>query len=338
MRPFWWEEKTLKSTHKFIPWVVLAILILAALACSLTESEKMTVTEEDLTDISFQEDAVTDIVVPTWTLIPTITVVAEAMPTATQGEVVQTPTATEEQAPPEPTQSGPIIDHNPLDGAAAVYVPAGEFIMGSDDPAANLDERPEHEVYLDAYWIYQTTVTNRQYRQCILDEVCSGSLGRYPEDNFPAVNVTWFDAQDYCEWAGGSLPTEAQWEKAARGTDGRLFPWGNEMPTCEFANYKNCYGSKEIPAGELSLGASPYGALQMVGNVWEWVWDWYDSEYYWASPEANPPGPAVVEDEFRVQRGGSFESNPMDLYVTIRSRSGPGKADYRKSFRCVISE
>lgn len=328
----------MKSSHKLVHWVVLGMLILAALACSLTETETPAVTEEIPAVISGLEETATETFVPTWTLIPTFTAVVEVMPTATEGEVVQPPTATEEQAPPEPTQSGPIVDNNPLDGAAAVYVPAGEFLMGSDDPAANLDERPEHIVYLDAYWIYQTTVTNQQYRQCIQDGACEGSLGRYPENKLPAVNVTWFEAQAYCEWAGGSLPSEAQWEKAARGTDGRLFPWGNDAPTCELANYKNCYGSKEIDSGELLFGASPYGTLQMVGNVWEWVWDWYDPEYYWVSPEANPTGPTVVEEEYRVQRGGSFESNPNDLYASIRSRSGPEKADYRKGFRCAISE
>ena len=326
------------KSSKVFPWIALAVLILMALACSLTESETPIPLEEIAIDIPGQEAGAPETSAATWTPIPTFTAVALAIPTATQGEVDHPPTATEEQAPPEPTQAGPRVEINPLDGASMVYIPAGDFIMGSDAPSANPDERPAHTVTLDAFWLYQTEVTNAQYHCCITEGACEGSLSRYPEDNLPAVNVNWFDAQAYCQWAGGDLPTEAQWEKGARGTDERPFPWGDVFPTCDLANFINCYQSKEIAVGSLPGGASPYGALDMAGNVWEWVRDWYDPEFYGVSPNSNPTGPVEVEEEFRVQRGGSFENDPDMLYVSIRSRSGPEKSDYRKGFRCVMSE
>ena len=323
----------MKSIRSSYPWFSMISLILAALACTVpgfgSETLPEVVQPEEPVQLATlpQEPAPSMTPLPTFTLYPTWTPETAAEATATE-QMIQTE-ATEEQAD---TRT------NAADGAVLVYVPAGEFLMGSNAPAANPDEKPEHTVYLDAFWLYQTTVTTSQYRQCINAGVCEGSISRYPEGNLPAVNVSWFDAQTYCEWAGGELPTEAQWEKGARGTDSRLFPWGDEMPTCDLANFKNCYGSKEIGVYRLMAGASPYGALHMVGNVWEWVADWYDPGYYSVSPENNPTGPSRVEEPFRVQRGGSFENDPNTLYLTIRSRSKPDKADYRKGFRCVIME
>jgi formylglycine-generating enzyme required for sulfatase activity len=204
-----------------------------------------------------------------------------------------------------------------------VYVPEGEFLMGSDDEKAFSDEKPEHLVYLDAYWIYQTEVTNRQYIQCIQAEGCKLSVwGEKPDDDYPVTQVLPRDGRNYCKWAGGRLPTEAEWEKAARGTDGRKYPWGNEPITGERANFcdVNCdeeWGNPDInqddgyartaPVGSYPAGASPYGALDMAGNVWEWVSDSYAPDYYSNSPYRNPKGPQG-DDYIELTRGGSWLS------------------------------
>jgi len=315
--------------------VAVLFLVFAMLACQVPGSSNnddivQEVEETGGMATSFVQTA------PTLTLIPTFTPRVGGEMGSTNNDDPLFETSTSEPPSTSTVPVGPMI--NQQDGAYVVFVPDGEFIMGNNLSTVAADERPEHSVYLDAFWLYETTVTNRQYRQCISAGACEGSINRYSEDDLPAVNVSWFDAMDYCTWAGGRLPTEAEWEKGARGTDGRLFPWGDSPPTCDQANYKNCYNSKEIPVGMLPAGASPYGALDMVGNVWEWIWDWYDSGYYAISPDENPTGPASADEPYRVQRGGSFESNPGDLYVTLRSRSGPEKSDYRKGFRCVIPD
>jgi eukaryotic-like serine/threonine-protein kinase len=196
---------------------------------------------------------------------------------------------------------------NPTDDAEMVYVPEGEFLMGSED--GMYDEKPEHMVYLDAFWIYKFEVTNMQFKKCIEAGICSdSSLFSYGDNSFPAC-VNWFQAKDYCEWIGGRLPTEAEWEKAARGIDGRDYPWGNENPTCDFANFVNCVGGPQ-PVGSYPDGASPYGALDMIGNVSEWVADWWAEDYYGDSPYKNPLGP--IYGKYRVLRGGDFLDGFLD--------------------------
>lgn len=225
---------------------------------------------------------------------------------------------------------------NPKDGAELVYIPEGEFLMGYEGEKAEEDEAPEHPVFLDEYWINKTPVTNSQYRLCIQDGGCDATLERYPDDSFPAVRVTWQKAEDYCRWAGGQLPSEAEWEKAARGTDERIYPWGDDAPDCSFANFKGCYSNQLTEAGRFVAGASPYGALDMLGTVWEWVGDWYDEGYYLLSPYQNPTGPK--DGDMKVQRGHSFESDLIYLRLTDRAGSNPDNGDYRKGFRCVFDE
>jgi serine/threonine-protein kinase len=166
--------------------------------------------------------------------------------------------------------------------------------MGSPDGYE--DERAVHEVRLDAFWIDRTLVTNSQYIDCVVAGGCTSPLedvphhfGRPGYSDYPVVNVSWDQAQAYCAWAGRRLPTEAEWERAARGDDGRLYPWGNESPTCKHGNFKECDNGL-MPVGSFELGASPYGALDMAGNVWEWVGDWYSPSYYSISPLDNPTG------------------------------------------------
>jgi formylglycine-generating enzyme required for sulfatase activity len=237
----------------------------------------------------------------------------------------QTPTPTSTPIPtPVPTTmsvSPPATWQRPTDGMVMVYVPEGEFLMGSTDaqveeavqmckgcPQEYFEaEMPRHTVALDAFWIDQTEVTNAQYRKCLDAGVCRKPVywdnSDFSAPDQPVVGVTWNDARTYCEWAGGRLPTEAEWEKAARGTDGRTYPWGNEPATCERVSYGGCVG-KASPVGSYPTGASPYGALDMAGNVWEWVADWYAEHYYSRSPDHNPQGPD--SGGVRGLRGGSW--------------------------------
>ncbi len=238
---------------------------------------------------------------------------------------------------------------NPIDSMVMVYVPEGEFLMGSEDVGSSDDEGPEHMVYLDAFWIYQTEVTNQQYRQCIQAGECRGNLENYPDDNYPATDILRWTAQIYCRWAGGRLPTEAEWEKAARGTDGRRYPWGNEPVTGERANFcdVNCQEegadrsqndgyAKTAPVGSYPLGASPYGAQDMAGNVWEWVSDGYDPDYYNKSPYRNPQGPRNYD--YDLMRGGSWADRSTALRVTYRQRNYLGMLFDNLGFRCVQSD
>jgi iron(II)-dependent oxidoreductase len=230
---------------------------------------------------------------------------------------------------------------NPKDGAVMVYIPEGEFIMGTSDAQIDalllqfpdwatvtyrswLDyEKPQRRVYLDGYWIYKHEVTVTQYRK-----FCDETGHQMPEaplwgwqDNHPIVYVSWDDAVAYCQWAGVELPTEAQWEKAARGTDGRIYPWGNEWDASKCNNY-NTGPKRTTPVGSYPQGASPYGLMDMAGNVWEWCADWYDEKDYASAPGRNPQGPA--SGTWRMLRGGSEGSdNPLLLHTASRNRNNP---------------
>ena len=227
----------------------------------------------------------------------------------------------------------------PADGMQLVCVPAGPFLMGlaADDPQAWDYEKPQRTVTLDAYWIDRTVVNNAQYRRCLEAGACREPTGwgddRYNADNQPAVGLSWDDAVAYCAWAGARLPTEAQWEKAARGTDGRLYPWGGAPPTCDLANYKGCVG-RPAPVGSYPAGASPYGALDMAGNVWEWAADWYESGYYIRAPVENPPGPG--SGAWRVLRGGAWYDEPGRLRTAGRGWYEPRPQSINVGFRCAV--
>jgi formylglycine-generating enzyme required for sulfatase activity len=222
------------------------------------------------------------------------------------------------------------------DGMVMVYVPAGQFTMGSNDGAD--DEKPVHTVTLDAFWIDRTEVTNAQYQKCVAAGACSASSyaddSRYNGSQQPVVGVSWNDADAYCRWAGARLPTEAEWEKAARGTNGRIYPWGNERPDCNKAQYGGCAG-QTVPVGSKAARASPYGALDMAGNAWEWVNDWYDSGYYAISPTSNPQGPD--SGDYRVLRGGSWNFGESDVRAANRYDVVPTYRGDGVGFRCVVA-
>jgi len=165
---------------------------------------------------------------------------------------------------------------SPVDGMPLVYVPAGKFTMGSETYA---DEKPQRTLSLEAYWIDQTEVTNAMYARCVAAGSCKATENdpakKNKSDMVPVEIDGWEQAQAYCSWAGRRLPTESEWEKAARGTDGRIYPWGEEID-CSKANYAKCKNEVQ-PVGSYPKGASPYGALDMAGNRWEWVSDFYPS-------------------------------------------------------------
>jgi formylglycine-generating enzyme required for sulfatase activity len=207
------------------------------------------------------------------------------------------------------------------DSAILVYVPEGEFTMGANYQPSDLygspsfsDNQPQHTVTLDAFWIDQTEVTNRQYTECVSAGECappvsiksrtrSSYYGNPEFDNYPVIFVDWNKATTYCSWAGRRLPTEAEWEKAARGEDAFIYPWGNEAPNDSLLNY-NSPVRDTTEVGKYPNGKSIYGAYDMAGNVWEWANDWFGSFYYQNSPASNPLGP--TSGETRVLRGGSW--------------------------------
>ncbi|MDP1544501.1 MAG: formylglycine-generating enzyme family protein [Anaerolineales bacterium] len=356
------DEKHLKKFS-------LPLAALALIACSL-----------------FSAPNPTQITTPTPTLIPH----------------TKTPAPTNTPSP-TPTPGVGSTWTRPADEMVMVYVPAGQFTMGMDgDKALEICEHfrdnclprswftleePVHTVYLDAYWIDQTEVTNDMFARFIAAtghetdaerrgdsfiytgatqspaifgwESINGASWQYPLGpesdltglgDHPVVNVSWNDAVAYCEWAGARLPTEAEWEKAARGTDERVYPWGNQDPNGSLANFADINLDMDgantgvddgytftAPVGSYPAGASPYGALDMAGNVGEFVFDWFNTKYYTVSPEYNPQGPdEPASGDHRGNRGGSWSDHEDGLRTS--NRSGLRYDRSRNSFgiRCVV--
>jgi formylglycine-generating enzyme required for sulfatase activity len=207
--------------------------------------------------------------------------------------------------------------------------------MGSTFTA---EESPVHKVTLGSFWIMQTEVTNAQYARCVEAGACTPPNNtRWQDAEYSAHPVTdaeWGQANDYAAWAGGRLPTEAEWEKAARGTDERLFPWGDEAGDDQL-NFNNVFGDT-LPVGQFPAGASVYGVLDMAGNVEEWVADWHAPDYYVSSPAQDPRGPE--DGVLRVVRGGSFVSNRSGIRTTARGQALPGSDFPTVGFRIVLAE
>lgn len=241
-------------------------------------------------------------------------------------------------ATPPPT--APAAQVSPKDNMAMVYIPAGEFEMGSD----NSNESPVHTVYLDAYWIDQTEVTNKMYSLCVSAGICqppkainsysrTSYYGNSEFENYPVIYVDWDMANTYCTWAERRLPTEAEWEKAARGTTKSTYPWGDEAD----GNKVNAMGNKgdTTPVEVFDLGKSPFGVFDMAGNVMEWVADWYSATYYASSPRENPTGPS--SGMAHVIRGGSWKSNLNSIRSSYRFGLNPDMTNlYLIGFRCAL--
>jgi formylglycine-generating enzyme required for sulfatase activity len=217
------------------------------------------------------------------------------------------------------------------------YVPAGPFEMGSD--SGESDEKPVHTVTLDAFWIDEHEMTNGMYDLCVQAGKCDPPNGSYfaiyeYADN-PVVYVTWYDTLNYCEWAGARLPTEAEWEKAARGgLEGKIYPWGDESPVCTLATksgaqYKSCSGQT---AAVKSFAPNGYGLYDMAGNVWEWV-----SSLYKQYPYRSDDGRELNVIGSRVMRGGAWDTYEYSLRAANRDRNDPGNDYVNVGFRCARS-
>lgn len=232
----------------------------------------------------------------------------------------------------------PTDDHAPL-----VFVPAGEFTMGSE---VLPNEKPIHTVNLDGFWIDQYEVSNTLYQKCVEAQACQppveGYTDQHPDgyftnpkySNYPMANINWSDADRYCQWAKKRLPTEAEWEKAARGTDARIFPWG---ATFDPKRVNSSYNLDLVTVAVDSYpdGVSPYGAYNMAGNVWEWTADWYDEDYYTTSPHNGPTGP--LTGTLKVLRGGGYGVFDAAMRTSLRRDMDPVTSVPYIGFRCVRS-
>jgi len=229
-----------------------------------------------------------------------------------------------------------------MDGAEMVLIPAGEFLMGGPEGEGDNDEHPQHTVFVDSFYMDKYEVTNAQYKQ-FMDATGHNAPKfwddeEYDQPNYPVGAVNWHDAKAYCEWAGKRLPTEAEWEKAARGgLVGKTYPWGDSI-THDDANYEGTGGkdrwSETSPVG--SFAPNGYGLYDMAGNVWEWCADWYDADYYAKSLEQNPAGPS--SGSRRVLSGGSWCDDAHYLRAAERGDLNSTHADSNNGFRGVVAQ
>jgi len=230
-------------------------------------------------------------------------------------------------------------------GAPMVWISDGVFTMGSQDGPSKA--KPAHQVYLNAFYIDLYEVTTARYAK-FLAATGRGHPGLVPmlwnqvnlvgDGDRPVIGVTWRAAEAYCRWVKKRLPTEAEWEKAARGTDSRTYPWGNEEPTFELANYDklvstNSYSDSLRPVDSYGAGKSPYGVYGMAGNASEWVADWYDDKYYATGQESNPQGPP--RGQRKVFRGGSFGDPAFLLKSSSRESYFPADTGPFVGIRCA---
>lgn len=299
----------------------------------------------------------TDILLKTATLPlePTSTNTLEPSDTPQPTNTVElyTETATRPPTLTPAFETGTLMN-NEIDGASMAYVPPGEFMMGNDSGSPS--QQPAHLVSTNGFWMYQYEVTNAQYLQCVNDGRCevpvrtTFSYEKIPNEyfdksefvDFPVIYVGWDKAAAYCEWAGGRLPTEAEWEMSARGgLEGMLYPWGNEDPVCDLgavngAHFSACedlYDGEVIQVG--SFSPNGYGLYDMAGNVEEWVNDYYDEVYYEKLVYDNPQGPG--RSAYHGIRGGGFRTTAVGMTVSARNNSLSSQAFHPIGFRCVIS-
>jgi formylglycine-generating enzyme required for sulfatase activity len=352
---------------KHLAIVVLTVISVLLSACGPNKEELAATSAAETIAAASPTPTITPTYTPTVTPTPTNTPTPTTIPSPTP-----TPTLT-----PTPLPEIGATRESPLDGMVLMYVPAGDFVMGSRSGNSGEDESPGHLVHLDAFWMDQTEVTNAMFAlfveatgyETAAERVGAGlvfvnyvwtwveganwlhPIGSTSNieglDNHPVVQVNWNEAVAYCTWAGGRLPTEAEWEYAAGGTDGRIYPWGNQDPTGTLVNFADV--SSELnwsdssndgykytaPVGSYPAGASPFGILDMAGNVTDFIADWYDPQYYSSSPRENPTGPTWGDD--RVMRGGSFLDGSFYLRTSVRIHMSQTDQTYDVGFRCVQS-
>lgn len=325
--------------------LLLTVSLLLAMACTCPMFDMLNGTSNSQDDIG---EVVSDLTIDlSDAATEGVDQLAESLPTDVPDEI---PTQTASPTIiPEPSLGVGSMMLRDKDSMEMMYVPAGSFMMGSS--TGETDESPVHEVYLDAFWIDKYEVTNAQYQQCVEDDFCVTlpvSLDSHAHEsyydnpefaNYPVIYVGFYQAFDYCLWAGDrnglAVPTEAQWEKAAKGTDERVYPWGNQTPDCSLVNEAGC-NNDTVAVGSYSQGASPYGVMDMAGNVWEWTRDYYDENYYRTSPRENPEGPEEYSD-MRVIRGGSFGEGDDNQRTTRRYSAWEGSVWFSLGFRCAIT-
>ncbi len=238
------------------------------------------------------------------------------------------------------------------DGAPMALIPEGPFPMGVPKAARDggVDERPNHEVFLNNFYMDIYEVTNGRYLQFVTETghrapqhpndptkgLWKGNMMPESVTDLPVINVDWFDAEAYCHWAGKRLPTEAEWEKAAKGTNDWRFAWGDVEPTIEHANFNQLAWRGEatlVQVGIYEKGKSPYGIYDVAGNVWEWVSDWYAADYYQHSPSRNPQGPET--GTYKAVRSSGWQGETPQMRVFTRIKSLPTDRNNSTGFRCA---
>ena len=236
------------------------------------------------------------------------------------------------------------LEQPPTAETPMVEIPEGSFTMGLDGVQALEDERPKHHVWLPTFFMDLHEVTTAQYALFLAATNRAApwqwnTVDLTQHRDRPVIGADWSDAEAYCRWKGTRLPTEAEWEKSARGTDGRFYPWGNWVPSKDLANFalgaRFSYSQVLMPVQSYEQGKSPYGLYHMAGNVWEWVQDWYATNYYDVSPERNPQGPE--QGQFKVLRGGSWSDLPKYLLTYGRFTLSPETRNSYTGFRCAKS-
>lgn len=270
-------------------------------------------------------------------------------PASAAATPIVTPTAA-----PRIHQPGEVMT-SAVDGMEMVYIPAGKFEMGSE--SGNADQTPIHTVQLNGFWLDRTEVTNEMFVRFlnaqgnqqeggttwldptdpfvwIVDKDGVWQTRSERDNNYPALKVSWYGAKAYCAWAGRDLPTEAQWEYAAKGMENRRFPWGNDDPVCSLARFSGC-GNSPVEVGSLLSGANVWGVLNLAGNVAEWANDRYAADYYSQSPQENPPGP--INGYYRVIRGGSWQTTYLPLQTFNRKWAGADENINSVGFRCAMA-
>jgi hypothetical protein len=225
-----------------------------------------------------------------------------------------------------------------VDGSILVAVPGGPFTRGRKGGGDN----PEQVITLSDFWIYRTKVTNQQYKLCVAAGKCTTpdlqdnqGYNDFKRLNDPVNGVTWDQSDAYCKWMNGYIPTEAQWEKTARGPDANIYPWGNGAPSCDLLNFNNCVGSTTSVV-KYPQGKSYYDALDMAGNAFEWVNDYYDAQYYRTGPNQDPPGPE--NGQRKSVRSTSYKSGPDQTPAAVRFFDNPRNHRRDLGFRCVVDD